>query len=606
MLFVDAGNDVVSIAQATPVAKWFQIGGDPITTIKPSVSINAADDSGVNTSLLIRGGSPTIAFDQTSSGAGRILMDDSKVRFYTGTLDSIGTEVFTVGQGSGSETTANEGSIDMDFRVESNSNAHMLFVDAGNNKVGINKNSPVALLDVGGAETNESLMLRSGDNNSAANGGKQILFGYNNSASYAHNIRTRHDSANQTNNTIAFYTWQPTQAAGDYGNARIADFSSDGVVFNEDSRDADFRIESNGNSNMLFVDAGNDRIGINTSSPQEQIHSYAGGSNALRVSGGANANKKVEIGYDNTNGPYIKAGSSGETGLQFYVDNTSLTATLDNTGNFLVGKTSTGSSIRGSELRNGTSGFVATFKSDADGIVVDRNGNGANINFRRSGNSLGEIGFNNTARLYIVAGDTGIDFEPSTDAIRPVSGSGGARDNVIDLGRPDVRFDDFYATSGTVNTSDETEKQQIANLTDAEIAAAKAISKLFKTFKWNDAVAKKGDAARIHSGVVAQQVQNAMTAVGLDAADYGFWCSNTWWETHTEVAAIEANAETGVEAKDAYTHIESYYTAEEAPEGAVERTRLGIRYPELLAFIGAATEQRLTNIETRLATLEAN
>ena len=31
---------------------------------------------------------------------------------------------------------------------------------------------------------------------------------------------------------------------------------------------------------------------------------------------------------------------------------------------------------------------------------------------------------------------------------------------------------------------------------------------------------------------------------------------------------------------------------------------MGIRYPELLAFIGAATEQRLSNIETRLTTLE--
>ena len=161
MLFVDAGNNVVSIAQATPVAKWLQIGGDAITTNKPSVSINAADDSGINTSLLIRGGSPTIAFDQTSGGAGRILMDDSKVRFYTGTLDSTGTEVFTVGQGSGSETVANEGSIDIDFRVESDSNANMLFVDAANDRVGIANGSPYYRFDQIGtlALRNGSIML---------------------------------------------------------------------------------------------------------------------------------------------------------------------------------------------------------------------------------------------------------------------------------------------------------------------------------------------------------------------------------------------------------------------------------------------------------------
>ena len=34
------------------------------------------------------------------------------------------------------------------------------------------------------------------------------------------------------------------------------------TVFNEDSIDLDFRVESNGNANMLFVDGGNDRVGI--------------------------------------------------------------------------------------------------------------------------------------------------------------------------------------------------------------------------------------------------------------------------------------------------------------------------------------------------------
>jgi len=39
------------------------------------------------------------------------------------------------------------------------------------------------------------------------------------------------------------------------------------TVFNDDSQDIDFRVESNGNANMLFVDGGNDRVGIGTSSP---------------------------------------------------------------------------------------------------------------------------------------------------------------------------------------------------------------------------------------------------------------------------------------------------------------------------------------------------
>ena len=40
-----------------------------------------------------------------------------------------------------------------------------------------------------------------------------------------------------------------------------------GAVFNEASADVDFRVESDGNANMLFVDGGNNRVGIGTSSP---------------------------------------------------------------------------------------------------------------------------------------------------------------------------------------------------------------------------------------------------------------------------------------------------------------------------------------------------
>jgi len=36
------------------------------------------------------------------------------------------------------------------------------------------------------------------------------------------------------------------------------------VVFNESSADVDFRVESNGNTHMLFVDGGNNRVGIGT------------------------------------------------------------------------------------------------------------------------------------------------------------------------------------------------------------------------------------------------------------------------------------------------------------------------------------------------------
>ena len=58
-----------------------------------------------------------------------------------------------IGNGLGAVTqdgaaTFNEGSADVDFRVESNSNANMLFVNGGTDKVGINTNSPTGMLTI--------------------------------------------------------------------------------------------------------------------------------------------------------------------------------------------------------------------------------------------------------------------------------------------------------------------------------------------------------------------------------------------------------------------------------------------------------------------------
>ena len=57
--------------------------------------------------------------------------------------------------------------------------------------------------------------------------------------------------------------------AGTYRN--MLTMSSSTVIFNEDSQDIDFRVESDGNANMLFVDASTDRVGIGTNSPSTSL-----------------------------------------------------------------------------------------------------------------------------------------------------------------------------------------------------------------------------------------------------------------------------------------------------------------------------------------------
>jgi hypothetical protein len=61
-------------------------------------------------------------------------------------------------------------------------------------------------------------------------------------------------------------TFQTLTMVGGTMRSRV-EHSSTETVFNQDSVDIDFRVESNGNTHAIFVDAGNGRIGINCDSP---------------------------------------------------------------------------------------------------------------------------------------------------------------------------------------------------------------------------------------------------------------------------------------------------------------------------------------------------
>jgi hypothetical protein len=119
-------------------------------------------------------------------------------------------------------------------------------------------------------------------------------------------------------------------------------------------------------------------------------------------------------------------------------------------------------------------------------------------------------------------------------------------DGTISLGSSAFKWSQVFAANGTINTSDANEKQQIRLLTDAEKAVALRLKSLIRAFKFNEAVNRKGDTARTHIGVIAQDVQAAFAAEGLDANNYGVFCADL--------------AETG-------------------------ETKLGVRYGQLFAFI---------------------
>jgi hypothetical protein len=146
-------------------------------------------------------------------------------------------------------------------------------------------------------------------------------------------------------------------------------------------------------------------------------------------------------------------------------------------------------------------------------------------------------------------------------------------DNDTQIGDASFRWSVVYAGTGTINTSDENQKEQIVDLSDAEKATALAIKSQMKRFKFKDAVEKKGDGARYHFGAIAQQVEQAFKDNGLNPEQYGMFCRDVW---HT---AIDQD---GQEVR-AYPDAEGNYHAD-----AKRHERLGLRYEELLAFVIAA------------------
>jgi len=65
-------------------------------------------------------------------------------------------------------------------------------------------------------------------------------------------------------------------ANGTLAVAGNVSFDGGTFVFNESSADVDFRIEGNGDANLFFTDAGNDRVGIKTGSPSTELHVVGG------------------------------------------------------------------------------------------------------------------------------------------------------------------------------------------------------------------------------------------------------------------------------------------------------------------------------------------
>lgn len=160
------------------------------------------------------------------------------------------------------------------------------------------------------------------------------------------------------------------------------------------------------------------------------------------------------------------------------------------------------------------------------------------------------------------------------------------------------RWKEIFAVNGAISTSDMREKQMIADIPESVLRAWSRVN--FRQFLFNDAVEKKGTSARLHVGVIAQQVKEAFEAEGLDATRYGILCYDEWsdeWES-VEVIDDPVLDEDGNEVASTQTHIEHVQIQ-------TAGNRYGIRYEEALALECAYQRWLGEKREARIAALEA-
>lgn len=234
---------------------------------------------------------------------------------------------------------------------------------------------------------------------------------------------------------------------------------------------------------------------------------------------------------------------------------------------------------------------------------------GININ-NPSGNR--DISWVETGPYWQISGGSfGVRLYSAT--LRPNS------DNTMDFGTASFRGRVAYFGTGSINTSDGREKtnpvpisslsELLAQGSDCILDAWGDVSII--AYRWLASLEEKGDGARWHFGVVAQQVRDAFLAHGIDGTRFGLLCFDKWDDEYEPVFEEWETEEWGTDESGRRV---SYRLKHKRDTGKVRLVkqagdRWGIRSDQCLFLEAEYQRRRLdrfeASVEARLALLEA-
>lgn len=304
-------------------------------------------------------------------------------------------------------------------------------------------------------------------------------------------------------------------------------FKSSETVFNDDSKDVDFRVETNANTHGLFVDGGTNNVCIGTSAPI--MSGYDSSSTKLCVhdsSGSAQSGYLELSAATNTNGHNVGA-------IQFANNENADATNLDADGKVVA--------------------TIRTVLRTSDSNAGDDSGGTIEFYTKNEAASL-------TARQYIYyngnfqfmpgSNGHGMWFDGGVDSFYPIT-----NDN-NDLGYANLKWDDVYATNGTIQTSDKNVKDNITT-SDLGLDFVNKLKPVSYKFK---------EKTRTHYGLIAQDIEDVLSDISKSTIDFAGFIKtqkedhSVWTKDDPETQGDNPTAEIGQFKNPIGTKIDDEYS----------------------------------------------